>query len=80
MILDFDNLKKTVIYQILIDRYAGYNLKNDWNKNQFIGGNIKGIIDSLPYLKNLGVTIIWISPFYKTSAYHGYHITDFFEV
>jgi glycosidase len=80
MISNVDNLKKSIIYQILIDRYAGYDSQKDWNKNQFIGGNIKGIIDSLPYLKNLGITIIWISPFYKTSAYHGYHITDFFEV
>lgn len=69
-----------VIYQILIDRFAGYNPKKEWKKNQFVGGNIKGIIDSLPYLKNLGITTLWISPFYKTSAYHGYHITDFFEV
>ncbi len=80
MISNVDNLKRSIIYQILIDRYAGYDSQKDWNKNQFIGGNIKGIIDSLPYLKNLGITIIWISPFYKTSAYHGYHITDFFEV
>ncbi len=72
--------RNVVIYQILIDRFAGYNPKKEWNKNQFIGGNIKGIIDSLPYLKNFGITTLWISPFYKTSAYHGYHITDFFQV
>ncbi|MBS3778075.1 MAG: hypothetical protein KGY50_02140, partial [Candidatus Thermoplasmatota archaeon] len=66
--------------QILIDRFAGYNPKKDWNKPQFIGGNIKGIIDRLPYLKNLGVNTLWISPFYKTSEYHGYHVTNFYEV
>jgi len=71
--------KKAIIYQILIDRFAGYK-SNNWNKNDFIGGNIKGIIKKLPYIKKLGVNTIWISPFYKTSAYHGYHITDFFKV
>jgi len=73
-------IENAIIYQILIDRFAGYNPKKDWKKPEFIGGNIKGIIDALPYLKNLGVTTLWISPFYKTSAYHGYHITDFYEV
>jgi glycosidase len=68
-------IKNAVIYQILIDRYAGYDKKKDWMKPQFIGGNIRGIIDKLPYLKNLGVNTLWLSPFYKTSAYHGYHIT-----
>lgn len=72
--------ENAIIYQILIDRFAGYNPKKDWKKPKFIGGNIKGIIDALPYLKNLGITSLWISPFYKTSAYHGYHITDFYEV
>ncbi len=75
-----DWIKNAVIYHILIDRFAGYDPSKNWNEPHFIGGNIKGIIDSLPYLKNLGVTALWISPFYKTSAYHGYHITDFFEV
>ena len=63
-------IENAIIYQILIDRFAGYNPKKDWKKPEFIGGNIKGIIDALPYLKNLGVTTLWISPFYKTSAYH----------
>ena len=70
---------RAIIYQILIDRFAGYDPKKDWTKPDFIGGNIKGIIDKLPYLKNLGVNTLWISPFYKTSAYHGYHITEFYE-
>lgn len=73
-------MKNAIIYQILIDRFAGYDPHKDWNQNQFIGGNIKGIIDTLPYLKNLGVNTLWISPFYETSAYHGYHVTNFFDV
>lgn len=73
-------VNNAVIYQIVIDRFAGYDPTKDWKKPQFIGGNLTGIIDSLPYLKDLGVNAIWISPFYQTSAYHGYHITDFYKV
>ena len=73
-------LKNSIIYHILIDRFAGFKSKNGWDKPNFLGGNIKGIIENLNYLKKLGINTIWISPFYKTSEYHGYHITDFFEV
>ena len=72
--------KNTVIYHILIDRFAGYNLPEKWDRPNFIGGNLQGIKEKIPYLKELGVNTIWISPFYKTSEYHGYHVTDFFDV
>ena len=72
--------KNAIIYHILIDRFAGFDSTDNWEKPIFLGGNIRGIIKKLPYLNNLGITALWISPFYKTSAYHGYHITDFYHV
>lgn len=75
-----DWFKNAVIYHILIDRFAGFKSTENWEKPKFLGGNIKGIIQKLQYLCCLGVNTIWISPFYKTSEYHGYHITDFYRV
>jgi cyclomaltodextrinase len=75
-----DWFANSTIYQIFIDRFAGYPSKDGWEKPIFLGGTIRGIIEKLPYLKDLGVTTLWVSPFYKTSAYHGYHITDFYQV
>ena len=72
--------KNSVIYHIFIDRFAGFHSTENWDQPVFIGGTIRGIISKLPYLRDLGVTTLWISPFYKTSAYHGYHITDFYQV
>jgi len=72
--------KNSIIYHILIDRFAGFESTNNWNQPKFLGGNIKGITKKLPYLLDLGINTIWISPFYKTTAYHGYHITDFYQV
>lgn len=44
-------------------------------------GDIEGIIDSLDYLKNLGVTCIWVCPFYKSPMDDaGYDVSDFFEL
>ncbi len=73
--------KKDIIYQILIDRFAGFSEQKQYQPStEFIGGNLQGIIEKIPYLQKLGVNTLWISPFYKSSAYHGYHITDFFSV
>ena len=74
-----DWFKHAIIYHILIDRFSN-TLPPSSDKPVFLGGTIRGIIEKIPYLKDLGIDTIWISPFYKTSAYHGYHITDFFQV
>ena len=71
--------KNAIIYHILIDRFAGYK-SSKWDKPEFLGGNIRGIIEKLDFIKGLGINTIWISPFYETNAYHGYHIKDFFKV
>jgi cyclomaltodextrinase / maltogenic alpha-amylase / neopullulanase len=75
-----DWVKNSVIYHIFIDRFAGFHSTENWDQPVFLGGTIRGIISKLSYLIDLGVTTLWISPFYKTSAYHGYHITDFYQV
>jgi len=75
-----DWFKNAIIYHILIDRFAGFASTENWDKPIFLGGNINGIIEKLPYLQNLGINTLWISPFYKTNTYHGYHITDFYQV
>ena len=77
---DVEWFRDSIIYQIFIDRFAGFQSTKNWEQPVFIGGNIRGIIDKLPYLIDLGVNTLWISPFYQTSAYHGYHVTDFYQV
>ncbi len=72
--------KNAIIYHILIDRFSGFTNTENCDKPIFLGGNIKGITEKISYLLDLGVNTIWISPFYRTSAYHGYHVTDFFQV
>jgi len=67
--------KNAIVYQILIDRFSGAD--TSVNKPDFLGGNIKGITERLDYILELGVNTIWLSPFYRTNKYHGYHIIDF---
>ena len=65
-------------YHILVDRFAGYNQEINPEKPVFLGGNLIGIADKLDYLTELGINTIWLSPVYRTTSYHGYHITDYY--
>jgi alpha-glucosidase len=50
------------------------------SKNKPVG-DIRGIIEKLPYLKELGVTATWLSPILKSPQVdNGYDIQDFKEV
>ena len=41
---------------------------------------MRSIINHLDYIKGLGMTGIMLTPFYKTAAYHGYHVANFEKV
>ena len=71
--------RDAVIYHILIDRFAGYDSTIEWKQPVFMGGTFNGIKEKLGYLADLGVNTLWLSPVNSTSAYHGYHITDFYN-
>lgn len=46
------------------------------------GGTLRGIINHLTYIRNLGCTAIWLSPVFKNNpeSYHGYAIENYLEV
>jgi glycosidase len=45
------------------------------------GGDLRGIIQRLDYLKDLGVTSLWLTPVFKhNGSYHGYCTSDFTEI
>ena len=51
----------------------------DWNGDGT--GDIRGMTDRIEYLYDLGVTCLWLMPFYPTARKDdGYDITDFFGV
>jgi len=84
-----------VIYLITPDRFVNGNPDNDWvegmkekpNRNDRDGrhgGDIRGIINSLDYLQDLGFTAVWLNPVLENNmtqvSYHGYSTTDFYRV
>ena len=48
--------------------------------NDFFGGNLYGIIEKLPYLIELGVTCIYLSPIFEADSNHKYDTGDYMKV
>lgn len=85
-----------VIYLITPDRFANGDPSNDIDTSlnektidrlddyARHGGDIRGIIDHLDYIEEMGFTAIWSSPLLindmKSGSYHGYAMTDFYKV
>jgi neopullulanase len=83
-----------VIYLIMPDRFADGDPTNDEpaefpgshdraKPRAYHGGDLRGIQEHLPYLKDLGVTTLWLTPVVKNGAaadYHGYGAVDLYSV
>lgn len=51
--------------------------KGEILNNDFFGGNLKGITQKIPYLKDLGVGIIYLNPIFKAFSNHRYDTCDY---
>ncbi|MAT45713.1 MAG: alpha-glycosidase [Anaerolineaceae bacterium] len=85
-------VKDTIWYQIFPERFADGNSSNnpdgvtawgdDDNENiyNFYGGDLKGVLDSLDYLQELGITGIYFTPIFKSPSSHKYDTTDYYQI
>ncbi len=48
--------------------------------NDFFGGDLKGIISKLNYLKELGVSVIYLNPIFKAFSNHRYDTGDYMTI
>lgn len=46
----------------------------------YFGGNIQGIKEKLSYLKDLGISVIYFNPIFKSRANHHYDTADYHQV
>lgn len=80
-------IKDAVFYQIFPERFSNGDTSNDppnveqWGKspkgNNFFGGDLQGIIDRLDYLKELGITAIYLNPIFSAESNHKYNTKDY---
>lgn len=76
---DISNWK---IYHIMVDRF--YNPEKELpigcEVNDFLGGNLEGVMQKLSYIKELGFNAVMLTPVLKSEAYHGYHTASYKEI
>ena len=74
--------KSRSIYQLLTDRFARSSDTGYCTYSQYCGGNYRGLINKLDYIKGMGFDAIWISPIIENleGSYHGYHFTNLYNL
>jgi len=87
---------KDLIYLLMPDRFSNGDAKNDivktlsektLNRDSMYsrhGGDIQGVMNHLDYLKDLGITTVWMTPEIENdmphASYHGYAVTDHYKI
>ena len=86
---------KDAVYLLMPDRFVNGDPKNDnvkgyhqkvdrSNLGERHGGDLKGVIEKVPYIADLGCTALWITPFYDNNdtqfSYPHYSAGDYYKV
>jgi cyclomaltodextrinase / maltogenic alpha-amylase / neopullulanase len=86
-----DWVQDAVFYQIFPDRFARSNrnpagnlLFEPWDSpptpHGFKGGDLYGVAEKLDYLKDLGITALYLNPIFASASNHRYHAFDYYTV
>jgi len=86
-----DWVQDAIFYQIFPDRFArSAHNPNDlltfesWdsppNPHGFKGGDLYGVAERLDYLKDLGITALYLNPILASASNHRYHTFDYYNV
>lgn len=84
-------MHNATFYQIFVERFNVGNKDKDtsyinmkWGDlptpKSFAGGDLKGIIQKLEYLKELGINAIYLTPIFKSISNHKYDISDYYQI
>jgi len=77
----------SVLYFVMVDRFSDSDGRADWvadvsgwehhgASGQYEGGDLPGVVQKIPYLRNLGVSAIWLSAPYENRNYRGPAINE----
>lgn len=86
-----DWMRDACFYQIFVDRFAAGKEEKDksyinlkWgerpNPKSFAGGDLKGITQKLPYLRDSGFNAIYLTPVFCSISNHKYDIFDYRKI
>ena len=82
--------KGAVYYQIFPERFANGDTRNDppntqpWGtlptRENYMGGDLKGVQDKIPYLRDLGIEVIYFNPIFEADFNHKNATTDYYKI
>ena len=83
--------KEATIYQIFPDSFATsrryisqkgqqLDLDGDIRSSSINGGTLKGVIENLDYLQDLGVDCIYMTPVFASNSWHKYDTIDYYTI
>ena len=85
-----DWASEQVYYQIFPERFRNGEASNDppgaepWGapptREKFQGGDLRGIIEKLGYIRDLGATCLYLTPIFKAPSNHKYDTVDYFDI
>ena len=85
-----DWASEQVYYQIFPERFRNGEASNDppgaqrWGapptRENFQGGDLRGIIEKLGYIRDLGATCLYLTPIFKAPSNHKYDTVDYFDI
>ena len=87
-----DWVNETIWYQIFPERFCNGDKSNDpegvrpWKSEKitdhraYYGGDLQGIIDKVPYLRDLGITGLYLTPIFEANSNHKYNTKDYRKV
>lgn len=85
-----DWIESRVWYQIFPERFCNGNPGNDpketepWGseptRDNYMGGDLQGIIDKLDYLSRLGINALYLNPLFTATSNHKYDSVNYFEI
>lgn len=79
----------TIYYLIFVDSFHNGDPSNDPpekikriapRERGYFGGDLKGIIDKLSYLSDLGIEAIYLTPIFSSPSYHRYDTIDYYSI
>ena len=85
-----DWVQDAIFYQIFPDRFHNGDPAIDppnvqhWGAEPtvtgFQGGDLRGILQKLDYLQDLGVTALYLTPIFQATSNHRYNTTDYYRI
>ncbi len=75
-----DWARDAVLYHIFVDRFApgeGRAFEQPDGLGGIFGGTLRGIVERLDYVAELGANTLWLSPIFPSPTHHGYDATDY---